>query len=120
MMWSTSMMVGVLALAVVSLIANLILSALLLWAGRRYMEAAALHGELTTVRNNLSTLRKDHNNLDEIFESYRKRDAVRVSNAVQRRKKAEQQEENEQPPDSVEFKSGDDVVRYWKARNGGQ
>jgi hypothetical protein len=79
------MTAAALLLAGVSLLASSVLSVALLWTGRRVADAFKLQGAL-------DTLRKEHRNLDEIFEAYRKRDAQRVSTATQRRKKSEAEE----------------------------
>jgi flagellar basal body-associated protein FliL len=87
----TLITVIVLVLGVALLSTALVLGALLVWTARRI-------GDANEVRSDLSTLRTDHRNLDEIFESYRKRDAQRVSTSVQRAKKNEETELEEKAP----------------------
>jgi hypothetical protein len=89
----TLMTVAALGLALVSLLASSVLVCALLYSVRRLQTPEAMATKLLAVAGDLSLLRKEYRNLDEIFESYRKRDANRVSQAVQRTKKAEAQQE---------------------------
>lgn len=95
----TLITVAALVVAGAFLSVGVVLALALVWQGRRI-------GDVATVRADLDTLRAEHRNLDEIFESYRTRNAQRVSSAVQRSKK--ETEESPAPPPIV---SRDDIVR---------
>lgn len=102
MTMSTLITVIVLLLGAALLSAGTVLGALLVWTARRV-------GDVNEVRAELSAVRADHRNLDEIFESYRKRDAQRVSTVVQREKKKKAEEDDAPPPEM----SRDDLVRMY-------
>jgi hypothetical protein len=106
----TLITVTVLLLGAALSCAAIVLGFLLVWTARRI-------GDVSTIREDLSTLRADHRNLDEIFESYRKRDAQRVSTVVQRAKKETVSEED--PPAPIMTR--EDIVSLYerKSKNGG-
>lgn len=105
MMTSTlTMVIGVgVALAFASV--GIVLAALLIWQGRRI-------GDSSLVRQDLDTLRKEHRNLDELFESYRKRDAGRASADIRKTKK--QEAEVESSAQTTPIASRDDIVRAFE------
>jgi ribosomal 50S subunit-associated protein YjgA (DUF615 family) len=72
---------------------------------------------VSDLRAELSTLSAQHRNLDEIFESYRKRDAQRVSTSVRRAKK-EEEEEPETPPIPKAIDKAIQDAFAWKGGNG--
>jgi len=91
---STLMMVGAFALAIVSTLASVVLGVTIVWQGKR------LEIGLTKVRGfeelgvQIDRVRKDHKNLEELLDTYRKRDANRASQVSQRKRKQEEQEED--------------------------
>lgn len=85
----------------------IVLAVILLWTARRV-------GDLTLVKADVDTLRTQHRNLDEIFESYRKRDATRDSRARAPRKEKEETEEATVTP---VIQTRDDIVREFERRN---
>jgi hypothetical protein len=87
---------------------GVVLACLLVWTGRRV-------GDVSDVRADLATLSAQHRNLDEIFESYRKRDAQRVSTSVRRAKKEEAEED-----DAAKKEPNPELERLfaWKGNNG--
>lgn len=94
----------VLCLGAALLSGAIVLACILIWTARRI-------GDVSTIREDLSTLRADHRNLDEIFESYRKRDAQRVSTVVQRAKKTQSEEEEAPAPRLV---TREDIVALYE------
>jgi ribosomal 50S subunit-associated protein YjgA (DUF615 family) len=74
-------------------------------------------GDVSNVRADLSTLNAQHRNLDEIFESYRKRDAQRVSTSVRRAKKEET--DSEDPAQTTLFQTAEDIVKTFEGRQRG-
>lgn len=102
----TLITVTVLLLGAVLSGVGIVLACLLVWTARRL-------GDVSDVRADLATLSAQHRNLDEIFESYRKRDAQRASTSSKRSKKEEAQEE-----DSPGASSEIDRLFAWKGSNG--
>lgn len=100
----TSITVIVFAVAFALLLVDGVLAVILIWTARRV-------GDSSQLASALDTLRTRHRNLDELFESYRKRDAQRVSTAAQRRQKDEKQDAEELPPAPL---NRDDIVSLWE------
>lgn len=97
-------MVVVLGVGTVLSGVGIVLACLLVWTARRV-------GDVSQVRGELSTLSAQHRNLDEIFDSYRKRDAQRVSTINRREKKAQ-----DESPDPPPITSREDIVRLFEQR----
>ena len=114
---STLMMGTTIGLAVVSLLSTLVLGAVLLWAGRRLLDTQKAYSEVTAVKGKLSNVATELRNLDELFESYRKRDAQRVSSAKQRSQKASQKDDQEEEQAELTFETAEDVLKRFQATN---
>jgi hypothetical protein len=87
--------------------AALVLAFALLWTARRVGDSQQFQGQLDSIRTEVK-------NLDDFLESYRKRDAQRVSTIVQRAKKNGAQQ-SEVPPFISEM-SRDDLVKAYDER----
>lgn len=111
MTMSTLITVIVLLLGGALLSAALVVGLALLWTARRIGDSSQFHGELDSLRTQIK-------NLDDFLETYRKRDAQRVSTSVQRSKR-EKEEDAEIPP-STAVRNGDDIVkRFLEGRSSG-
>lgn len=87
---------------------GIVLACLLVWTARRM-------GDVSQVRGELSTLSTQFRNLDEIFESFRTRDAQRASTASKRAAKEAQAD----PPAQIPITNRDDIVRLFESQRKG-
>jgi hypothetical protein len=84
---STLTMAAVSLLAAVSVLSSSLLGVLVLFALRRMRPVEDLQADLVKLSGDVSTVRRDLRALDELLETFRKRDANRASQTVQRAKK---------------------------------
>jgi len=89
----------------------IVLASALVWQARRIGDAA-------TIRQDLDTVDKKLENLSEIVTSYIKRDAQRVSAAVQRAKKTAPQETEVDTPEETMIRTPEDIVKVFEKRHG--
>lgn len=95
---------------------GILLAVAVVWTGRRIGDASEIRGMVHTVDTKIE-------NLSEMFESYRKRDAQRESTAAKRTRtttvRATDQEEKEVvPEESSVIRSGDDVLKLFERQGG--
>jgi len=82
-------MVAAFLLAFVSVLASTLLGILVLHSLRRVRPIEDLHTDLSKMAGEVSTLRKDQRAVEELLDTFRKRDANRSSQASQRKTREE-------------------------------